>query len=107
MLFRSGSYWSLIYQGGEDLGLDVWEIDKGYASVKEELGAGHVIICLVGPGDFTTDGHFIVIAGMDADGKLIINDPNSRARSEKTWDYYLIYDQIDTMWVLCGHDYVG
>ena len=51
--------------------------------------------------------HFIVIAGMDADGKLIINDPNSRARSEKTWDYYLIYDQIDTMWVLCGHDYVG
>ena len=103
----NGSYWSLIYQGGEDLGLDVWEIDKGYASVKEELEGGHVIICLVGPGAFTTDGHFIVIAGMDSDGKLIINDSNSRTRSEKTWDYYEIYDQIDTMWTLCGHDYVG
>ena len=103
----NGSYWSLIYQGGEDLGLDVWEIDKGYASVKEEVEGGHVIICLVGPGAFTTDGHFIVIAGMDSDGKLIINDSNSRTRSEKTWDYYEIYDQIDTMWTLCGHDYVG
>lgn len=75
--------------------------------MKEELEGGHVIICLVGPGAFTTDGHFIVIAGMDSDGKLIINDSNSRTRSEKTWDYYEIYDQIDTMWTLCGHDYVG
>ncbi|MCD8152609.1 MAG: C39 family peptidase [Clostridiales bacterium] len=37
----------------------------------------------MGPGDFTTGGHFIVLTGIDSDGNVIVNDPNSRINSEK------------------------
>ena len=50
------------------------------------LAAGQVLICNVGPGDFTTGGHFIVLTGLDANGDIIVNDPYSAERSAKTWD---------------------
>ena len=40
----------------------------------------------MGPGEFTSNGHFIVLTGLQ-NGRLKINDPNSRKNSEKTWDW--------------------
>ena len=51
----------------------------------------------MGPGYFTSEGHFIVIAGMK-DGKLIIHDPNNISRSEKLWNYNDIKSQIKAAW---------
>lgn len=47
-------------------------------------------------GNFTTEGHFIVLTGT-SDGKIKVNDPNSRARS-KLWDYETIEGQIKNLW---------
>ena len=33
------------------------------------------------------------------DGKLRVNDPNSRERSEQLWEYDQIKDQIRNLWV--------
>lgn len=34
------------------------------------------------------------------DGKIKVNDPNSKANSEKLWNYDDIYSQIKNLWVL-------
>ena len=59
---------------------------------------GKPIICAMGAGDFTENGHFIVFAGIK-DGKIRVNDPNSRIRSEKLWEFEDIKYQIKNMWV--------
>ena len=51
----------------------------------------------MGPGDFTSKGHFILLAGMD-DGLIKVNDPNSIKSSEKLWDFEDIQSQIRSAW---------
>ena len=48
-------------------------------------------------GDFTTTGHFIVLVGIE-DGKIKVNDPNSKERSNLLWDYERLEYQIKTLW---------
>ncbi len=95
----NGSKWTLISEGGEKLGLDVTEIPLDEARIMRNLEVGNPIICVMGPGDFTTTGHFIVLTGLE-DGKLTVNDPNSRANSQRLWSYGEIKDQIRNLWVL-------
>ncbi|RHV77641.1 hypothetical protein DXB02_12460 [Blautia sp. OF11-22] len=51
-----------------------------------------------GPGEFTSNGHFIVLTGLQ-NGRLKINDPNSRKNSEKTWDIDQVLEQTKAVWV--------
>ena len=94
----NGSSWTLISEGGVLLGLDVTEIPLDENRIMRNLEAGNPIICIMGPGDFTTSGHFIVMTGCE-DGKIKVNDPNSPARSGMLWDYDAIKDQIRNLWV--------
>lgn len=93
-----GSSWTLISEGGTALGLDVTEIPLDENRIIRNLEVGNPIICVMGPGDFTTTGHFIVMVGYE-DGKIKVNDPNSPARSDKLWDYNAIKNQINNLWV--------
>lgn len=95
----NGTSWTLISEGGKALGLDVTEIPLVESIVYDNLEAGNPIICVMGPGDFTTSGHYIVMVGLD-NGQIQINDPNSFANSEKLWNYYDICDQILNLWVI-------
>lgn len=95
----TGSSWTLISEGGKKLGMEVIEIPLDKNRVIKNLKAGNPIICIMGPGDFTSNGHFIVMAGYE-DGKIKVNDPNSYANSQKLWDYDDIYGQIKNLWVL-------
>ena len=61
------------------------------------LSYGNPIICSMGPGDFTDNGHFIVLTGYE-NGMFHVNDPNSKIRSEKTWSYEELKNQIVNMW---------
>ena len=55
------------------------------------------IICIMGPGDFTTTGHYIVLTGVQ-EGKFTVNDPNSRERSTQLWTYEQLEGQIRNIW---------
>ena len=67
-------------------------------TMEAELEAGKLIICAMGPGDFTDDGHFIVLTGY-SEGEFTINDPFSKANSRKKWDYDTLQPQTLQSWV--------
>ena len=94
----SGSSWSLMSEGAQSLGLTVSEVIFDETHILAELEAGHPIICVVGPGDFTTSGHFLVLTGVDDSGNIRLHDPNSPARSEKAWELSDLMWQIRNLW---------
>lgn len=94
----NGSSWTLISNGGEELGLDITEIPLVEKRIIDNLEVGNPIICVMGPGDFTSTGHFIVITDYE-NGKVKINDPNSKSRSEKRWELSDVMEQIRNLWV--------
>lgn len=94
----SGSSWSLMYDGAAKLGLRAEKVSFDRDSIVDKLRQGKPIICVVGPGDFTTQGHFLVLTGIDDSGKILLHDPNSRKRSEKSWDLERIMSQIRDLW---------
>ena len=73
-------------EGARQIGLSSKEIPVERERVENNLQAGNLIIALMGPGEFTSNGHFIVLTGLQ-NGRLKINDPNSRKNSEKTLGY--------------------
>ena len=95
----NGSKWTLISKGGKKLGLEVTELPLDENRIVNSLQAGNPIICVMGPGHFTTTGHFIVLTGYE-DEKISVNDPNSHKNSERTWTYDEIKDEIRNIWVI-------
>ena len=94
----SGTAWALFSEGGEQLGFDVTEIPLNKTRIAENLKVGNPVVALMGPGDFTTQGHFIVFVDYE-DGKIKVNDPNSKVNSEKLWEFESISSQIKQLWV--------
>lgn len=94
----SGSAWSMMEILPQEMGLEVRSVVFDEEHIQEELNNGHPIICIMGPGDFTTTGHFIVLAGITGEGKIIVNDPNSKINSEKEWNLEDLMPQIRNLW---------
>ena len=94
----SGSAWVLFSEGGKELGFDVAEIPLDEERIAANLEVNNPIVAVMGPGDFTTTGHFIVLTGYE-NGKIRVNDPNNRGNSEKLWEFDRIQSQIRDLWV--------
>lgn len=90
--------WSFMTEACKEWGVKCKETMLDAKAVQKELDKGHVIVCSVGPGVFTQNGHFILLAG-HKDGKIIVHDPFSISNSNKTWDFKDFKDQIKVMWV--------
>jgi hypothetical protein len=94
----SGSAWEMMTGLASELGLTAKNVIFDEDHIKEELNAGRPIICAMGPGDFTTTGHFIVLTGVNSDGSIAVNDPNSRENSRTDWDIQTIMSQTRNLW---------
>lgn len=90
--------WTLMGEGAENLGLQVKQLVTDEKKIKRELKKGRLLICSMGPGDFTRSGHFIVLTGYQKGG-YTVQDPNSEENSKKIWTYEQISDQIKNIWV--------
>lgn len=93
-----GTAWSLMNEGARGLGLNPKEVPLDENAIRKHLENGRPIICNVGEGIFTDNGHYMVFSGW-VDGKIKINDPNRREYSERLWSFEEIQDQIKNMWV--------
>ena len=80
------------------LGLSCEEVAADAASVRAALEGGAVLICNVGPGDFTDNGHFFVVTGIDDAGNLTVNDPYSAERSNRSWNVDTVLGQTKALW---------
>ena len=94
-----GTSWTLFSEGAVSLGFDVTEIPLDMDRIFENLEVGNPIVCAMGPGDFTSEGHFVVMVAVE-DGFLRIHDPNSIANSSTLWDYGKLQSQIENLWVI-------
>lgn len=95
----SGSSWMLMSDGARGIGLSSKELPLDESVMKNALRDKCVIIAIMGPGDFTDSGHFIVITGYNEDSKTFtINDSNSYSNSRKRWNFDKISGQIKDMW---------
>ena len=93
----AGTSWSLFTEGVLEYGIKGTTISLSKNIMMNELENGHPIVCSMQKGDFTTTGHIILITGVK-DGKFIVNDPNSKERSQKLWDYVTLEPQIRNLW---------
>lgn len=94
-----GSSWTLISEGAKQLRLTVQELPLVEKKLTDALEAGTPIILALGPGDFTTTGHYVVLTGVE-DDLFRVNDPNSRINSEKLWSYEELEGQIRNIWAI-------
>ena len=94
-----GSSWTLISEGAEQLGLTARELPLVKKKIVDALDTGNPVILAMGPGDFTSSGHYIVLTGVE-DGAFRVNDPNSHANSRKLWTYEELEGQIRNIWAI-------
>lgn len=94
-----GSSWTLISEGGPELGLQVQELPLVKKKMVTALEQGQPIILAMGEGDFTTTGHYIVLTGVE-NGAFRVNDPNSVQNSEALWTYEQLEGQIRNIWAI-------
>lgn len=95
---ENNTYWAFMQEAGADFGLSCYSGFLTEQQLAAELSAGHPVICSMGPGYFTQNGHFIVMTGYE-NGQIRINDPFSEENSARTWSYAEIQGQIRAMWV--------
>ena len=93
----SGTSWKLMTEGAGYFGISGSALPLSEERIKGVLDSGGMCICAMRPGDFTTEGHFIVIYGYNEQG-FCVNDPNSVIRSKKSWPYDRISHQIKNLW---------
>ena len=85
--------------GARTLGISAEELPADRNLIALHLRSGDPIIAVVGPGDFTTVGHFIVLTGIDQDNRITVYDPNSIERTNQTWDLDSLMSQFRNLWV--------
>ncbi len=91
-----GTSWKLFSQGAEKLGLTAKELILWEPTVREELAAGRPVICIMGPGHFTSSGHYIVLVSCDEEG-FQVYDPY-RIKNSRTWPWSDLEGEIRNLW---------
>ena len=97
-IMGQGTSWDLMTKGAYAFGLTVEEGEISEQYIRDNVSENSPMICSMYPGDFTYTGHFIVLTGIDEDGKVIVNDPNSYINSEKHWELEEVTTQIKSLW---------
>ena len=78
--YNQGTYVGFFWKEAESMGYKILSVGKYSTTdknlVTSHLRAGHLIIARMGPGLFTTGGHYIVLSGIDPDTKRVyVEDP--------------------------------
>ena len=94
----SGTIMAIMSKGSKELGLKVESIAPNPSTMLKKLKEGNLIVCSMGPGIFTTGGHYILLVG-EKDGKAIIHDPNSPSKTAQLWDINDFRDEIKNLWL--------
>lgn len=91
---NSGSYHSIIPKGAQNYGLASKSLKSPTKeTIVQELTNGKLVVVLMDRGLFTSQGHFIILRGVTAKGKILIADSQSPENSNQPWDIQTILDE--------------
>ena len=94
----SSTSWRFMQDGAVALGLTVRTLPNVATDITSELEAGHPIIVNVAPGTFTEVGHYLVLTGVDTDGRVRMHNPNAPEDNEVSWDLSVIMNDARNYW---------
>ena len=94
-----GTNWSLMSDGAIGLGIDVTPITADQDRIERNLDVGNLVVCLMGPGDFTDSAQYIVIVSYSEEG-YEIRDPGSPSRTAQTWTFDTLAPQMNGCWIM-------
>ncbi len=87
---NNGTAASMFPAMAKEYGITAEGMSPSVQNIVNSLREGKVIIAHMGPGTFTSGGHYIVLKGITEDGKVIVADPASRERTDKAYDPSII-----------------
>lgn len=101
----AGSYLSIATKGASNWGLKWRNVTRNRDEVANIFQSGGYVIANVGPGDFTSGGHYIVLRSFDSSGNLLVSDPNDKQpsnpeylkKSLTAWDFDKVMTQTKSM----------
>ncbi|MFI3249939.1 MAG: C39 family peptidase [Eubacteriales bacterium] len=91
----NGSYHSFIPNAATAWELEVEGLSKDgdMQKIVDTLSSGGLVVALMSAGHFTSGGHYIVLRGVTATGKILVADPSSYSRSDQEWELALIVNE--------------
>ena len=90
-----GSRHGLIPEGAASYGLNVTVLNsKTSEGLKYALTYNKLVVFLVGPGEFTSTGHFIIAYGVNADGTIKIADPANPGNLDRSFNAESLFAQV-------------
>ncbi len=98
-MIDGGTDWMLMTEGAIGLGIDVTPISADQERVDRNLDVGNIVMCLMGPGDFTDTVQFVIIVGR-TDGGYEIRDPGSPERTAVAWNFDTLASQMTGCWIM-------
>ena len=78
----------------EQHGVKAVRLGKKAANIRTALQKGYPLMASMGKGIFG-GGHYILLCGLTEDDRLVVNDPNSRERSERTYPLASVFYELD------------
>ena len=94
---NNGTSWGFFNSIGSTYGITTKQHGDANSAI-DALQDGHPIIASMGPDTFTSGGHYIVMSGVTGDGKILVNDPNSKNRSNTSWDPSIFSSEGKQYW---------
>lgn len=78
----NGTYEALFPAIAKAYGLTCQQQSQTATNVVQSLSDGNVIIAHMGPGEFTSGGHYIVLRETDGNGNVLVADPANPSRNK-------------------------
>jgi len=94
---NDGTSWDFFSAIGKKYGVDTESLGLDGSKLTSSLSNKKPVIASMGPSTFTKGGHFIALVGLK-DGKVVVNDPASKARSETTYDPSVFTSEGHNFW---------
>lgn len=99
-LYIQGEGWSHSCPGimANHWGLKCKKIARSKKNLKTVLRKGQLVVAVMGPGHFTSGGHYIVLYGLNSKGQILVSDCGSRSRNG-AWNFDIVFNETkDGYW---------
>lgn len=106
---KQGTYYGYFPPAAKRYGLNCYQLNGSnlygnksssyHAKAKEAVDKGNLVIAVMGPGNWTSSGHYVVVWKIDGD-VIYINDPASTKLSRTQGSYSLFKSQVKYYWVI-------